>query len=84
MLRLFFIISFLCTYSIVCAQQNYFQQEVNYNIDVTLNDIIHELSAFEKIEYINNSNNTLDCIYFHLWAKSDFINIILLEKINQS
>lgn len=70
MLRLFFIISFLSTYSIVCAQQNYFQQEVNYNIDVTLNDIIHELSAFEKIEYINNSNNTLDCIYFHLWANA--------------
>ena len=54
----------------IIAQQNYFQQEVNYNIDVTLHDVTHELSAFEKIEYINNSKNTLDFIYFHLWANA--------------
>ena len=52
------------------SQQNYFQQEVNYTIDVTLHDVTHELTAFEKIEYINNSNNTLDYIYFHLWANA--------------
>ncbi len=47
--------------------QDYFQQEVNYKIDVTLNDRMHELSAFEKIQYINNSPDTLQLIYFHLW-----------------
>ena len=33
--------------------QEYFQQKVNYTIDVKLNDKSHELSAFEKVEYIN-------------------------------
>ncbi len=80
MLRLFFIISFLSTYSIFCAQQNYFQQEVNYTIDVTLNDVNHELSAFEKIEYINKSNKSLDFIYFHLWANAYKNNETALAK----
>jgi hypothetical protein len=70
MLRFILIIGFLSSYSVVRTQQNYFQQEVNYNIDVTLNDVTHELSAFEKIQYINNSKNTLDHIYFHLWANA--------------
>ncbi len=80
MLRLVFIISFLFTYSIVCAQQNYFQQKVNYKIDVTLNDLTHELSAFEKIEYINNSTHPLEFIYFHLWANAYKNNKTALAK----
>ena len=52
------------------GQQNYFQQEVNYTIQVSLNDNKHELSAFEKIEYINNSLDTLHFIYFHLWPNA--------------
>src|SRR5256885_353126 len=47
--------------------QQYFQQDVNYEIHVSLNDVTHELSASEKIEYKNNSNSTLSEIYFHLW-----------------
>ncbi len=47
--------------------QVYFQQEVNYKINVSLNDRDHELSAFESIEYINNSPDTLQFLYFHLW-----------------
>ncbi|MBI3518677.1 MAG: M1 family metallopeptidase [Bacteroidetes bacterium] len=70
MLRFFYIISFLFTCSFFYSQQNYFQQEVNYTIDVTLNDVSHELSAFEKITYINNSKQPLDFIYFHLWANA--------------
>jgi len=41
------------------SAQEYFQQEVNYKIDVKLNDKTHELSAFETIEYINNSPDDL-------------------------
>lgn len=80
MLRLFFIISFLNVYSFVNAQQNYFQQEVNYTINVSLNDVTHELSAFEKIQYINNSKSSLDFIYFHLWANAYKNNETALAK----
>ena len=48
----------------------YFQQEVRYEIDVTLNDNIHSLSGFEKIQYTNNSSDTLDFIWFHIWPNA--------------
>ena len=51
-------------------QENYFQQEVNTTIDVSLNDKKHELSAFETIEYFNHSNAGLDSILFHLWPNA--------------
>jgi len=50
--------------------QNYWQQEVNYNIQVKLNDKTHTLSAFEEFEYVNNSPTTLDRIYVHLWPNA--------------
>ena len=47
--------------------QNYFQQRVNHKITVRLDDKKHTLSAFEEIEYHNNSDVSLDTIYMHLW-----------------
>lgn len=50
--------------------QEYFQQEVNYKIDVRLNDVDHTLSAFEEMEYVNNSSSSLNKIYMHLWPNA--------------
>jgi hypothetical protein len=47
-----------------------FQQRVNYTIDVTLHDADHTLDAFEKIEYINNSTDTLQFVWVHLWMNA--------------
>jgi hypothetical protein len=54
------------------AQKNtsYFQQEVNYRIDVKLDDKKHELHGFISIEYINHSPDTLHEIYMHLWPNA--------------
>jgi Peptidase family M1 domain len=52
------------------SSQDYFQQEVNYKIYVTLNDRKHELNGFESVEYINNSHDTLGALYFHLWPNA--------------
>lgn len=52
------------------AQKPYFQQEVNYQINVSLDDRNHELTANETIEYINNSPDKLTFIYFHLWPNA--------------
>jgi len=49
------------------SSQEYFQQEVNFKIHVALDDERNELNAFETIEYINNSPDTLLFLYFHLW-----------------
>src|ERR1700730_6393231 len=52
-----------------CAQ-DYWQQEVHYNIRVSLNDITHSLKGFETIEYFNHSPDTLNYIWFHLWPNA--------------
>ena len=48
----------------------YFQQMVKYEIDITLNDSAHTLSAYERLEYTNNSPDTLKYIWFHLWPNA--------------
>ncbi len=52
------------------AQTTYWQQEVNYTIDVLLNDESHQLYATESIEYTNNSPQSLTEIWFHLWPNA--------------
>lgn len=52
------------------TEQDYFQQEVNYEIHVELDDEHHHIKATETIEYKNNSPKTLRYIYFHLWPNA--------------
>ncbi|HEY3370874.1 MAG TPA: M1 family metallopeptidase [Prolixibacteraceae bacterium] len=57
----------------LCSQaqsQEYFQQKVNYKIQVRLDDKRHELNAFERLEYINKSPDSLGFLYFHLWPNA--------------
>ncbi len=74
----------LCVVILVISQnmsaQTYFQQQVNYKIDVRLDDKNHELSAFETIEYSNNSPDELNFIYFHLWPNAYDNNLTALAK----
>ena len=57
--------------SVISAQEaEYFQQNVDYNIEVSLNDTNHTLSAFEKLIYSNNSPDTLGFIWFHIWPNA--------------
>jgi Peptidase family M1 domain len=55
---------------VAIAQKKYWQQQVNFTIDVKLNDVDHSLDAFENIEYINNSPDTLSFIWFHVWMNA--------------
>ncbi len=50
--------------------QSYFQQQVDYRIDVRLDDAKHELSAYEEFDYTNNSPTTLDTLWIHLWPNA--------------
>src|SRR5687767_6211763 len=60
----------LLLFSFTGFTQNYWQQEVNYNIAVTLDDQHHSLTGTEEIEYINRSPHELTFIYFHLWPNA--------------
>ena len=59
---------FVCLVSY--AQSKYFQQQVDYTIDVTLNDSENTLTGFEIINYSNNSPDTLRYIWFHVWPNA--------------
>lgn len=67
--RLSLLLMLLCLTRMINAQ-TYWQQEVNYTIDVSLNDQQHSLDGFERIEYINNSPDTLRYIWMHLWPNA--------------
>ena len=69
-LVIFILLFFLSGASLAQTEEPYFQQEVNYEIHVELDDKKHELNATEKITYINNSPKTLHSIYFHLWPNA--------------
>ena len=51
-------------------QTGYWQQSVDYDISVTLNDVDHTLDGMLDLRYKNNSPNTLTEIWFHLWPNA--------------
>lgn len=66
------LIAFLIVFAFIIKPiaQEYFQQEVNYIINVELDDKNHFLRGFESFEYINNSPDTLSFILIHLWPNA--------------
>jgi len=46
------------------------QQRVNYELDVTLNETARSINGTAEITYVNNSPDTLACIWFRLPAAS--------------
>lgn len=69
-LKLFLFFICIAFNKMVLAQSGYFQQQVNYKIEVTLDDIHHLLQGQIEMEYINNSFDNLDKIYIHLWGNA--------------
>ncbi|MFN5544153.1 MAG: M1 family metallopeptidase [Bacteroidota bacterium] len=65
-----------CTTYTASGQQTSFlkqatwQQRVDYEINVRLDDMRNELSGAEIIQYTNGSPNKLDTIYMHLWPNA--------------
>ena len=57
-------------WSAAIAQTNYWQQEVNYTINVALNDKNNSLKGNLSLEYINHSPDTLTFIWFHIWPNA--------------
>lgn len=52
------------------AQRSYFQQDVDYYIEATLDDKKHQLRGLLDVKYTNNSSKTLEFVYFHLWPNA--------------
>lgn len=52
------------------GQKDYWQQELQYTIDVSLNDTSNTLTGFLKLNYRNSSPDTLTYIWFHIWPNA--------------
>src|SRR5690606_28236947 len=50
--------------------EKYFQQKVDYRLEVTLNTINKTLDGFVEMHYFNNSTDTLHYIWFQLWPNA--------------
>lgn len=63
-----FIFSFLIA-QLVFSQINngYWQQQVNYQMDVTMDVKTFQYHGHQRLEYTNNSNDTLNKVFFHLY-----------------
>ena len=53
--------------SAAIGQPERWQQKVNYKMDVVVDEENNQFSGKQKLEYWNNSPDTLDVIYYHLY-----------------
>jgi len=66
-ITLFFILFVIQNSSELNAQTNRWQQKIKYQIDVKMDVSTNLLTGKEKIEYINNSPDTLSKLFFHAY-----------------
>ncbi|MFM7770572.1 MAG: M1 family peptidase, partial [Bacteroidota bacterium] len=57
----------LLSFFIASAKKGYWQQQANYSIAIQLNTSNHNFSGTSRIEYFNNSGESLTELYFHLY-----------------
>ena len=67
MYKLFSIVLFIVIASTLKAQPDRWQQRIVYNINVTMNVAANQFKGVEKIDYWNNSPDTLNRIFIHLY-----------------
>ena len=51
----------------IVAHSQYWQQEIDYKIEVNFDNINNQYKGFQKIKYTNNSPETLRKVFFHLY-----------------
>lgn len=63
-------LSFLWIAATKGSDAEYWQQQVHYHIDVSLNTTDHTLTGHESLTYRNNSPDTLTFVWFHLYPNA--------------
>ena len=66
-MKIYLTISAICISLISFSQPDRWQQHVNYKMDVTVDAENNALKGKQKLEYTNNSPDTLHVIYYHLY-----------------
>lgn len=61
----------------------YWQQDVHYTIKAKIDEEKHTINATERLDYWNNSPDTLHYVYFHLWQNA-FIKGSYLRELERT
>jgi hypothetical protein len=69
-LRLLGSLFLLSLLQLTAGAQAYFQQAVDYNIKLRLDDVRHEVHGDWTLRYTNHSPDTLAFLYLHLWPNA--------------
>lgn len=67
LLKLFLLSTLICQLSTAFAQPDRWQQRIKYVINVNMDVATNRFKGTEKLEYTNNSPDTLNKVYFHLY-----------------
>ncbi|AVR44824.1 peptidase M1 [Christiangramia fulva] len=67
MKKLIFNILFLSVFAIQAQNSKYWQQHVDYKMDVNMNVENYQYSGTQELEYTNNSPDTLHRVFYHLF-----------------
>lgn len=70
MMRVLLLGLFLFFRLCLSAQTPYFQQEVHYQIEVALNDSLHQLAGTVNLTYIHKGPEPLNELYMHVWGNA--------------
>src|SRR5258706_634474 len=62
---IFLLVAFL--FHFVNAQPGYWQQRVEYTMNIKMNVTTHQFDGDQKLVYYNNSPDTLSKVYYHLY-----------------
>jgi hypothetical protein len=66
-----YLLAALCSLALPALKaQQYWQQQVNYIIQASLNDAAHAVKGSISMEYINQSPDELGFIWMHLWPNA--------------
>ncbi len=55
-------------------------QEVAYEMDITLQADRHRMQGHQRVQYTNNSPDTLDTVYYHLYFNAFHPNSMMAER----
>jgi hypothetical protein len=64
------ILAIACGCRLSAQEKHYFQQEVDYRIQVRLDDREHTLQGTIELDYTNHSPDELSFLWFHLWPNA--------------
>ncbi len=71
---------FLLFLSLPTLSQDYWQQRVEYQMDIDFDVVNHQFTGKQKLTYVNNSTDTLRAVYYHLYFNAFQPNSMMDER----